>query len=378
VKRTIVTVLCVALVCVFAFAGCTPAPAAPSAAAATTAPAAAATTAPAAAGGLVAVFMPTKSLQRWNQDGDNMKKQLEAKGYTVDLLYGGENDVATQVSQIETEISKAPKVMVIASIDGTALGTVLQKVADAKIKVIAYDRLIMKTANVDYYATFDNFKVGTIQGSFIEDKLALKTAAGPFNIELFAGSPDDNNAKLFNQGAMSILQPYIDSGKLVVKSKQTDFTTIAIQSWKSETAQARMDNLLAANYTNAKLDAVLSPNDSLAIGIIAALDAVGYGKADKPYPVITGQDCDVANVKAIIAGKQSMSIFKDTRTLATQVVTMVDAILAGKDVPVNDTKSYDNGVKVVPTFLCDPVFADKSNYQKLLVDTGYYTADQLK
>lgn len=330
------------------------------------------------AGGLIGVTMPTKSLQRWNQDGDNMKKQLEAKGYTVDLQYA-ENDVNTQLSQLENQITKGCKVLVIASIDGSALSEVLKKAADAKIKVIAYDRLIMETEFVDYYASFDNFQVGVLQGSYIEEALDLKNSAGPYNIELFAGSPDDNNATLFNNGAMSILQPYIDSGKLVVPSGQTEFLKIAIMSWKSETAQARMDNLITANYASGKrLDAVLSPNDSLAIGIIAALDNVGYGTTDKPYPIITGQDCDKANTIAMIDGKQSMSVFKDTRTLAAKVVEMVDAILQGKEVPVNDTKTYDNGVKIVPSFLCTPVFADKNNYKEILIDSGYYTEADLQ
>jgi len=327
---------------------------------------------------LIGVAMPTKSLQRWIQDGDNMKKQLEAKGYKVELQYA-ENDVNTQVSQLENMITKGCKVIVIASIDGSALTDVLKKAADSKVKVIAYDRLIMNSPNVDYYATFDNFKVGVIQGQYIENKLGLKDGKGPFNMEMFAGSPDDNNAKFFNEGEISVLKPYIDSGKLVVKSKQTDFNKIAIQSWKSEAAQARMDNLLTANYASGeKLDVVLSPNDSLAIGIIAALKNVGYGSADKPYPVITGQDCDKPNVIAMIKGQQSMSVFKDTRTLAAKVVEMVDALMAGKEAPVNDKKTYNNGVKVVPSFLCDPVFADSSNYKSILVDSGYYKEADLK
>jgi putative multiple sugar transport system substrate-binding protein len=230
------------------------------------------------------------------------------------------------------------------------------------VSVIAYDRLIMNTPNVDYYATFDNFKVGVIQGQYIESRLGLKAGKGPYNIELFAGSPDDNNALFFFNGAMSILQPYIDSGKLVIPSGQKNFTTIAIQSWDSGRAQARMDNLITANYAKGKkLDVILSPNDSLAIGIVASLKNNGYGTAAKPYPVLTGQDCDKANVKAIINGQQSMSVFKDTRDLAAQVVEMVDAIMSGKTVPVNDTKTYNNGVKVVPSYLCTPVFVDKNN-----------------
>lgn len=324
-------------------------------------------------GNLIGVSMPTKSLQRWNQDGENLKKQLEAKGYQVDLQYAN-NDANLQIQQIENMITKGCKVLVIAAIDASSLTKVLKEAADANIKTIAYDRLIRETENVDYYATFDNFKVGFIQGSYIEEALGLKDGKGPYNIELFGGSPDDNNAYFFFDGAMSVLQPYIDNGQLKVPSGQTKFEEIAIQAWDSGKAQTRMDNLITANYAGgAKLDAVLSPNDSLAIGIIASLDSNGYGSADKPYPVITGQDCDKPNVKAMIEGKQSMSVFKDTRTLASKTVEMVDAILQGKEVPVNDTETYDNGVKVVPSFLCEPVYADKNNYKELLIDSGYYT-----
>ncbi|MBN1892527.1 MAG: sugar-binding protein [Clostridiales bacterium] len=324
----------------------------------------------------VGVAMPTQSLQRWNQDGENMKKSLEEAGFEVDLQFAN-NEVATQLSQIENMITGGCDVLVIASIDGSSLGNVLADAKKEKIPVIAYDRLIMETDGVSYYATFDNFKVGTLQGTFIETTLDLKNAEGPFNIELFAGSPDDNNARFFFNGAMSILQPYIDSGKLIVVSGQTDFETIAINSWKTETAQNRMDDLITANYaTGTPLDVVLSPNDSLALGIANALEQGGFVPGEN-WPIITGQDCDVANMKNIIAGKQSMSIFKDTRTLADQVVEMVKAIIEDKDVPVNDTTTYDNGVKVVPSYLCDPVFADINNYEELLIDSGYYTADQL-
>jgi putative multiple sugar transport system substrate-binding protein len=327
---------------------------------------------------LIGVAMPTQSLQRWNQDGSNMKTQLEAKGYKVDLQYAN-NDVNTQVQQLENLITKGCKVLVIASIDGSAITDVLKKAADNGVKVIAYDRLIMNTKNVDYYATFDNFKVGVIQGQYIEEKLGLKDGKGPFNIELFAGSPDDNNATFFYNGAMSILKPYIDNGKLVVSSGQKDFTTIAIQGWESAKAQARMDNLITANYASGKkLDVVLSPNDSLAIGVVASLKNAGYGTSARPYPILTGQDCDKPNVKAMINGQQSMSIFKDTRTLAAKVVEMVDAVLQGKEASVNDTKTYNNGVKVVPSFLCDPVYADAKNYKQILIDSGYYKEADLQ
>lgn len=331
-----------------------------------------------AASGLIGVAMPTQSLQRWNQDGANMRAKLEEKGFQVFLQYAN-NDVNTQIQQLENMITRRCKVLVIAAIDGAALTEVLRKAAENDIKVIAYDRLIMNTEHVDYYATFDNFQVGVFQGRYIEENLGLKEKAGPFNIELFAGSPDDNNALFFNGGAMSILQPYIDQGKLVVPSRQTEFTTIAIHGWASASAQARMDNLITANYAGGrKLDAVLSPNDSLAIGIVTSLMNAGYGAANKPYPIITGQDCDKPNVIAMINGQQSMSVFKDTRTLAAQVVEMVEAIMKGQLAPVNDTKTYNNGVKVVPSFLCEPVYADANNYKELLIDSGYYKESDLR
>lgn len=327
---------------------------------------------------LIGVAMPTQSLQRWNQDGSNMKSELEAKGYNVDLQYAN-NDVNTQVQQVENMITKGCDILVVAAIDGSALTDVLSKAADNDIKVIAYDRLIMQSENVDYYATFDNFKVGVIQGEYIADKLDLENAAGPFNIELFAGAPDDNNAKFFFEGAMSVLQQYIDNGKLVVPSGQVKFTEVATQSWDSAKAQARMDNIITANYSNGtKLDAVLSSNDSVAIGIVASLQNAGYGTADKPYPILTGQDCDKPNVIAMVNGQQSMSVFKDTRTLAAKVVEMVDALVEGKEAEVNDTETYNNGVKVVPSFLCDPVTVTTENYEAMLIESGYYQASDIQ
>jgi len=327
-------------------------------------------------GKTVGVCMPTKDLQRWNQDGENMKKELEKAGYKVDLQYAN-NEIATQVSQIENMITSGVDVLVIASIDGGSLGTVLADAKKQGIPVIAYDRLIMETDAVSYYATFDNYKVGQIQGKYIVEALDLENQSGPFNIELFAGSPDDNNARFFFGGAMDVLQPYIDSGKLKVVSGQTAFEEVATLNWSSEAAQSRMENLITAYYSDGTpLHVVYSSNDSCAIGITNALVNAGFTKDN--FPIITGQDCDIANMKNIIAGLQSMSIFKDTRTLAAKVVEMVEAIMSGKEVPVNDTKTYDNGTGIIPTYLCDPVFADINNYKELLIDSGYYTEDQLK
>ncbi|AEP01528.1 sugar ABC transporter substrate-binding protein [Weizmannia coagulans] len=327
--------------------------------------------------GYVGIAMPTKSSERWIKDGNNMKKQFEKMGYKVDLQYA-EDDVQNQVSQIENMITKGANVLVIGAIDGEALTDVLKKAHDQKIKVIAYDRLIRNTKYVNYYATFDNYKVGVIQAKYIEDKLGLKQNKGPFNIELFGGSPDDNNSLFFYNGAMSVLNPYIKSGKLKVLSGQTKFNQIATLRWDGATAQSRMDNILSAKYTNAKVDAVLSPYDGISIGVISSLKSVGYGSKDKPMPVITGQDAELASVKSIIKGEQTQTVFKDTRKLAKQTVKMVDQMLNDKKVDVNDTKTYDNGVKVVPSYLLDPVSVDKSNYKKVLVDSGYYKTSELK
>ncbi len=326
----------------------------------------------------IGISMPTKSSARWIADGSNMVKQFEALGYKADLQYA-EDVVENQLAQIENMITKGDSALVIAAIDGESLSSVLQKAADSKIPVIAYDRLIKKTANVDYYATFDNFGVGVLQASYIEKALGLKAGKkGPFNIELFGGSPDDNNAYFFYDGAMSVLKPYIDKGVLVVKSGQMGMDKVSTLRWDGATAQARMDNLLTKNYSKEKVAAVLSPYDGISIGILSSLKAVGYGTAGQPYPVVTGQDAEIPSVKSIIAGIQTATVFKDTRDLAKVAVNMVDSVLKGKAATVNDTKTYNNGVKIVPSYLLIPVSVDKSNYKKILVDGGYYTADQLK
>ena len=329
-KKILASILASAMV--FSLSACgssAPAESSNAAPAASTAPAASA--APAdesgspstvAGGGKIGVSMPTQSLQRWNQDGTNMKAELEAAGYEVDLQYAGDNDIPTQVSQLENMISSGCNALVVASIDGSALTEVLKGAKDAGIPVIAYDRLIMNSDAVSYYATFDNYKVGTIQGNYIKDALDLDNAEGPFNIELFTGAPDDNNVNFFFGGAMDVLNPYIESGKLVVLSGQTEKAQCATPNWSAEESQKRME---------------------------------------KP------------NVKNIVAGYQDMSVFKDTRTLASQVVKMVDAVMQGSEPEINDTETYDNGTGVIPSYLCDPVVCTVDNYKELLIDSGYYT-----
>lgn len=326
--------------------------------------------------GTVGIAMPTKSSERWVADGDNMAKQFQALGYETDLQYG-DDVVQNQVSQIENMITKGVKVLVIAPIDGSSLTDILQRAADADIPVVSYDRLIRGSENVDYYATFDNFKVGVLQANYIVDKLGVAQGKGPFNIELFAGSPDDNNSTFFFNGAMSVLQPYIDDGKLVVKSGQTSFDQVATLRWDGGLAQSRMDNLLSRSYTSGRVDAVLSPYDGMSVGIISALKSAGYGTPANPLPIVTGQDAELASVKSIIAGEQTQTVFKDTRELAKAAVQMADSLLTGGTPETNDTTTYDNGVKVVPAFLLEPVSVDKTNYQKVLVDSGYYTPAQL-
>ncbi len=336
-------------------------------------------------GALVGVAMPTKVSERWIKDGNAVKSDLEKKGYKVDLEYA-DNKIPTQAQQVSNMITKGAKVLIVASIDGGSLSDQLDAAAKAGIKVISYDRLLTGNKNVDYYVSFDNYKVGVDQATSLLTGLGVLDADGKktgdkkgLNIELFAGSPDDNNATFFFNGAMDTLKPYIADGTLIVGSSQTGFTQAATLQWDPATAKSRMQNLIAKSYSGGKnVDGVLSPYDGISIGIISALQGAGYGTSSKPLPVITGQDAEAASVKSIVAGEQYSTIYKDTRQLATESVTMADDLLTGKTPEVNDTKTYDNKVKVVPTFLFQPTVVTKDNYKKVLIDSGYYTEADLK
>ena len=326
----------------------------------------------------VGIAMPTRSLERWINDGEGLKSLLEADGCTVDLQYA-DNKTDQQISQIQNMIANGANILVVASIDGTTLGPVLEEASNANAKVIAYDRLINGTENVDYYATFDNESVGTLQGKFIEEKLGLADGAGPFNFEPFAGSPDDNNAKFFFKGAWDVLSPYVESGQLVVQSSLgqsvkslDDWQAIGILGWGSDDAQAEMENRLSSFYTDKKVDVVLSPNDSLAVGIAQALENAGYTADD--FPILTGQDGDKAAVTNILKGTQSMTVWKDTRLLGERVEQMIKSILAGEEPEVNDTTTYDNGVKVVPSYLITPEVVTADLVQSKLIDSGFLKA----
>nr|WP_272911617.1 multiple monosaccharide ABC transporter substrate-binding protein [Loktanella sp. M215] len=328
--------------------------------------------------GYVGIAMPTKSSARWIADGDNMVKQFEEAGFTVDLQYA-DDDIPNQLAQIENMITKGVDVLVIAAIDGTTLSNALANAAAADIDVVAYDRLIRDSGDVSYYATFDNFKVGVQQATTLVDGLKERFPdTKPWNVELFGGSPDDNNAYFFYNGAMSVLQPLIDSGDVVIPSGQMGMDQVGTLRWDGSVAQARMDNLLSANYTDKQVNAVLSPYDGLSIGILSSLKGVGYGSGDLAMPIVSGQDAEIQSVKSILADEQFSTIFKDTRELARVTVGMVEALLNDGEPEINDTETYDNGVKVVPAYLLEPVPVTKADVQSVLIDSGYYTEDQIK
>ncbi|WP_200206828.1 substrate-binding domain-containing protein [Micromonospora coerulea] len=306
---------------------------------------------------LIGVALPSKTSENWVLAGDLFTNGLKEAGFKSDVQYAGASTtVADQQAQITAMVTKGAKVIVIGATDAAQLSTQVAAAHQAGVKVIAYDRLITNTPDLDYYVAFDNFKVGQLQGQALLDGMKAKKPNGPYNVELFSGSPDDNNAGVFFDGAMSVLKPEIDKGNVVVTSKQTDVKQTAIQGWKAEGAQARMDQLLTSTYGSKELDGVLSPNDTLARAIITSIKGAG-----KPVPVVTGQDSEVESVKSIMAGEQYMTINKDTRNLVKQTIAMVKALQAGNTPEVNDTKSYNNGSKVVDTYLLPPVAVTKAN-----------------
>lgn len=313
-------------------------------------------------GSSIGVALPQKTSENWVLAEKLFNDGLTSAGFKPDVQFAN-GGVSEQQNQISAMVTKGDKVIIVGAIDGAQLGTQLKQAKDAGATVIAYDRLLLNTANVDYYVAYDNFKVGVLQGQALLDGLKTKKASGPYNIELFAGSPDDANAKVFFDGAMSILQPKIDDGTLKVVSGQKTFEQAVTQGWKAENAQKRMDTLLAGTYTSASLDGVLSPNDTLARAILTSVKAAG-----KPLPIVTGQDSEVESVKSILAGEQYSTINKDTRKLVEHAITMIKDLQAGKQLEINDTKSYNNGVKTVPAYLLPPVIVTKDNVKTAYVD----------
>lgn len=335
----------------------------------------------------IGVAMPTETSERWIADGDAVKSGLEEAGYTVDLQYAGD-DIPTQQQQIDQMITKGADVLIVASIDGTALANQLQAAHDQGIPIIAYDRLINGTENVDFYVTFDNYAVGVQQAQsllrglgYLDENNEETGLTDKKVIELFAGSPDDNNTQFFWQGAMDTLQPYFDDGRLTVGSGQTEMDQVTTLRWDQATAQKRMEDLLTSTYDggSGKLDGVLSPYDGISRGIITALQNAGYGDTiESGLPVISGQDAEIASVKLINDGVQYATIFKDTRKLAAQAVQAAEAFAAGEEPEANDTETYDNGVKVVPSYLLESDIVVADNIQELLIDSGYWTEEEVQ
>lgn len=313
-------------------------------------------------GSAIGVALPQKTSENWVLAEQLFNDGLAESGYEPDVQFAN-GGVSEQQNQINSMITNGVEVLIVGAIDGAQLGTQLQQAKDAGIDVIAYDRLLTNTENVDYYVAYDNFRVGELQGQALLDGMKEQKGEGPYNIELFAGSPDDANAQVFFDGAMSILQPEIEAGNLKVLSGQTEFNQAVTQGWKAENAQRRMDTLLTGHYTSEELHGVLSPNDTLARAILTSVKAAG-----KELPVVTGQDSEVESVKSIMAGEQYSTINKDTRDLVDQAITMVDSLGSGEEVEVNDTESYDNGVKVVPAYLLEPQIVTKENAAEAYAD----------
>ncbi|MEN3615657.1 sugar-binding protein [Plantactinospora sp. ZYX-F-223] len=310
-----------------------------------------------AANSLIGVALPAKTSENWVLAGDLFTNGLKEAGFSSDVQYAGATStVADQQAQISAMVTKGAKVIVIGATDAAQLTTQVEQAKQNGATVIAYDRLIKNTKDVDYYVAYDNFKVGQLQGQALLEGMKAKKPNGPYNIELFSGSPDDNNSGVFFDGAMDVLKKEIDAGNVVVGSGQKDIKQTATDGWKAENAQRRMDSLLTSTYSSKTLDGVLSPNDTLARAILTSVKGAG-----KPLPVVTGQDSEVESVKSIVAGEQYSTINKDTRNLVKETIEMVKALQAGNDPKTNDTESYNNGVKVVPANLLEPLIVTKKN-----------------
>ncbi|MFP4302692.1 MAG: substrate-binding domain-containing protein [Spirochaetaceae bacterium] len=332
----------------------------------------------------IGIAMPETHVERWQRDGEALLEGAEDAGYAAEVTYG-DADQGLQNEQIQNMITKGAKVLIIGSVN-EGVNSVVAEAADEDIIVIAYDRLITDSGDYDYYITFDNFRVGEFQGQAIVDALDLENASedDPKQITLFAGSPTDNNANFFFDGAMSRLRPFIEDGVVEVvgpapmDSSSSDFTRIATENWRAEVAKARMENLLSNDALDVTLDAVLAPNDTLARAIIEALSADDKYDTTDTLPVVTGQDGELASVKMIRDGEQHMTVFKDTRDLAAGAVALADALLQGEDSPSIegarlDTETYDTGVKVVNSYLLEPVNVNADNWEEVMIGSGYYS-----
>ena len=335
-------------------------------------------------GGTIGIAMPTKSLERWNRDGSYLKEQFETAGYGVELKYS-DNDVEQQNNDIAAMIADGVDLLIVAAIDGDFLSNVLGDAKDAGIPVISYDRLIMNTDAISYYVSFDNYTVGTLQGQFVIDQLGLdlNDTSKTYNIEFTAGDPADNNAGYFFNGAFDTLKDYIDAGILNVVSGKTTFEQVATPSWSTDTALENMQNTLASYYSDGTvLDVALCSNDSTALGVAQAITS---DYAGTNAPLVTGQDGDIANLRNIVDGIQTMTVYKNVANEAIVTLELAKAMLAGETPDASlidtfgidcayDTSSYDNGTGIIPSYLLVPSVITKDNLQEL-VDTGLYAWD---
>lgn len=316
-----------------------------------------------AEGSFVGIALPQKTSENWVLAETLFKDGLDEAGYEYDVQFAN-GGVSEQQNQIQSMVTKGAKVIVVGAIDGSQLGTQLEAAKDAGAYVIAYDRLVKNTDAVDYYIAYDNYRVGQLQGQALLDGLAERRGdKDTWNIELIAGSPDDANSQVFFDGAMDVLQPKIDDGTLVVQSGQTTFQQVSTQGWKAENAQKRMDTIMSSTYTDKELDGILSPNDTLARAAMVSVDAAG-----KDTPVVTGQDSEVESVKSILEGEQYSTINKDTTNLVHETIGMINTLQKGEEVQVNDTESYDNGVKIVPAYLLEPQIVTAENAKESYKD----------
>ena len=301
----------------------------------------------------IAVCFPNTT-QSWQRNGDSLQQLLTEDGFNVDTQFSA--TVEEQQKQIKDTISKNPDCIVIAAIDSEALVDVLADAKKKNIPVIAFERMLMDTDAVSYYASFDGAAVGESMGEYLESVLNLKNGGGPYNIEFFAGSPTDSGATVYFNNAYKVLEPYLKNGQLVCRSGQTKFEQVAVAEWNSANARPRIQEIFNKYYSDATLNVVLAPNDDIA-GVLLE----EFKNAGKPYPYISGLDGDPAAFDRIKNNIQTFTVAKDPVILTSKCVRMIKAVVEGTQPDINDVTNYNNGVKTVPAFLCTPTIVDKTN-----------------
>ena len=309
----------------------------------------------------IGVSLPWLGTQNWKDAETEFKSQLADAGFNP-IVQAADNKVPQQQQQIESMIEQGAEVIVVGPIDGTQLGSVLEKAAADGILIIGFDRMIENTEAVDGVVQFGSVRTGELQGQALLDGLAAEKGEPPYNIELFAGGPADPNAQLFFDGAMSVLQPKIDDGTLVVVSGQKDFTQAATQDWDNGKAQSRMDSLLAGNYADKEIQGVLSPNDGIARAIITSAEQAG-----QPVPVVSGLDAENESLAWIAQGKQYSTVAKPSKALVEETLRVIQSVQEDKGLP-EPSELADNGVKEVGVYALEPVVVTRENLKEVFAD----------